>query len=127
MMSGRGLRWLSQYLPSTSVPVPQWWLSQYLHETDQRFPMVTSQNEKLLVNPDGSVDIYFGLRAPAGKENSGVQTVPGKGWNTLFRLYGPLEPWFDKTWRPGEIEAVDWVAGRPIPACSGRREPGYGF
>lgn len=35
-----------------------------------------------------------------------VVTVPGKGWNTLLRLYGPLEPWFEKTWRPGEIEEV---------------------
>jgi hypothetical protein len=39
-------------------------------------------------------------------ENNWVQTVPGKGWSTLFRLYGPLKPWFDKTWRPGEIELV---------------------
>ena len=36
-----------------------------------------------------------------------VQTIPGKGWNVLLRLYGPLEPWFDKTWRPGEIEHLD--------------------
>ena len=35
-----------------------------------------------------------------------VQTVPGKGWNVLLRLYGPLESWFDKTWKPGEIELV---------------------
>jgi hypothetical protein len=32
--------------------------------------------------------------------------VAGKGWNTVLRLYGPLEPYFDKTWRPGEIEVV---------------------
>ena len=37
------------------------------------------------------------------KEHNRVQTVPGKGWNTLLRLYGPLEPWFNTTWRPGEI------------------------
>ena len=43
---------------------------------------------------------------PAGKEANWVQTVPGKGWWVMLRLYGPLEPWFDKTWRPGEIEAV---------------------
>jgi hypothetical protein len=49
----------------------------------------------LLVNPDGSVDVYFGPKAPAGK-----------GWNTLLRLYGPLDPWFNKTWRPGEIELL---------------------
>jgi len=35
-----------------------------------------------------------------------VQTVPGKGWNTILRLYGSLEPWFAKTWRPGEIELL---------------------
>jgi hypothetical protein len=35
-----------------------------------------------------------------------IQTVPGKSWNTVLRLYGPLEPYFDKTWRPGEIELV---------------------
>ena len=32
--------------------------------------------------------------------------MPRKGWNTLLRLYSSLEPWFDKTWRPGEIELV---------------------
>jgi hypothetical protein len=36
-----------------------------------------------------------------------VQTIPGKGWFTLLRLYGPLEPWFDKSWRPGEITLVE--------------------
>jgi hypothetical protein len=33
--------------------------------------------------------------------------MPGKGWNVLLRLYGPLEVWFDKTWKPGDIELVD--------------------
>ena len=54
--------------------------------------------------PGQSVDVYFGPVAPKGKESNWVQTVPGKGWNTLLRIYGPLQPWFDKTWRPGEIE-----------------------
>jgi len=75
-------------------------------QTDQQAPAVGSLTKGLLVNPDGSVDVYFGPKAPAGKENNWVQTVPGKGWNTLLRLYGPLESWFDKTWRPGEIELV---------------------
>jgi hypothetical protein len=44
--------------------------------------------------------------ADKGKESNWIQTVPGKGWFTILRLYGALEPWFDKTWRPGEIEAV---------------------
>ena len=73
-------------------------------QTDQQFPTVGTQTKGLLVNPDGSVDVYFGPKAPAGKEKNWVQTVPGQGWNTILRLYGPLEPWFNKTWRPGEIE-----------------------
>lgn len=33
-----------------------------------------------------------------------MQTIPDTRWNTILRLYGPLEPWFDQTWRPEEIE-----------------------
>jgi len=73
-------------------------------QTDAKFPSISSQQADTLVNPDGSVDVYFGPKAPAGKKVNWVQTVPGKGWNVLLRLYGPLEPWFDKTWRPGEFE-----------------------
>jgi hypothetical protein len=58
------------------------------------------------VNPDTSVDVWFGPNAPKGHETNWVQTVRGKGWNVLFRLYGPLQPWFDKRWKPGEFEAV---------------------
>lgn len=76
-------------------------------QTDQQYPMVTSQNEKLIVNPDQSVDVYFGPKAPQGKENNWIQTIPGKGWIVCLRLYGPEKPWFDKTWRPGEIEKVE--------------------
>ena len=39
-------------------------------------------------------------------QSNWIQTVPGKGWFTILRLYGALEPWFDQTWRPGEIELV---------------------
>jgi hypothetical protein len=30
----------------------------------------------------------------------------GKGWFVLQRLYSPLQPYFDKTWRPSEIEPM---------------------
>jgi len=52
------------------------------------------------------VDVYFGPKAPAGKEANWVQTIPGKAWFTILRLYGPLEPWFNKTWRPDDIRRV---------------------
>ena len=39
-------------------------------------------------------------------EGNWIQTTEGKGWFPILRLYSPLEPFFDKTWRPGEIELV---------------------
>jgi hypothetical protein len=50
--------------------------------------------------------VWFGPNAPSGKEGNSVKTMPGKGWNVLLRLYGPLQPWFDKTWKPGDFEEV---------------------
>jgi hypothetical protein len=57
-------------------------------------------------NSDGSYDVYFGPKAPAGKEKNWLKTIPGKSWFIILRMYGPLQPWIDKTWRPGEIELV---------------------
>jgi hypothetical protein len=75
-------------------------------QTDQKAPSVSSQDKRVKTNADGSVDVYFGPKAPAGLDHNWVQTIPGKGWFMILRLYGPLEPWFNKTWRPGEIEQV---------------------
>src|ERR1700733_9189560 len=75
-------------------------------QTDEQFPSIGSEDKTVVINPDTSVDVYFGPTAPAGHETNWVQTVPGKGWNVLLRLYGPLQPWFDKTWKPGEFELV---------------------
>ena len=76
-------------------------------QTDQRLPSLSSELSTLKANADGSYDIYFGPKPPPGKQGNWIQTVPHKGWNTLFRLYGPLEPFFNKTWRPGEIEVIE--------------------
>jgi hypothetical protein len=76
-------------------------------QTDQRFPSISSLREGVVINPDSSVDVWIGPKPPAGKEANWIQTVPGKGWFLMLRIYGPLEPWFDKTWRPGEIELID--------------------
>lgn len=75
-------------------------------QTSQPLPGLNSRKSKFIENADGSVDLYFGPTAPKGKESNWLATVPKKGWFAIFRLYGPLEPWFDKTWKPGEIELV---------------------
>jgi hypothetical protein len=75
-------------------------------QTDQRMPDVGSQSGTVETNADGSTDIYIGPTPPEGKTNNWLQTVPGKGFFTILRLYSPLQPFFDKTWRPSEIEPV---------------------
>jgi len=89
-------------------------------QTDAQFPAIGSNDKKVVKNEDGSYDVYFGPTAPKGKESNWVQTVPGKGWNTIFRLYGPLESWFDQTWRPGEIELIDYARSDGGQAASGK-------
>ena len=78
-----------------------------LLETDQRSAGVDSTNPKVKANDDGSYTVYFGPTAPEGKDDNWVQTMPGKSYLVFLRLYGPLEPWFDKTWKPGDFEKLD--------------------
>jgi len=75
-------------------------------QTDQQFPSLSSNTPGIVVNPDTSVDVWFGPTAPDGHETNWLQTIPGKSWYTALRLYGPLQSWFDKSWRPGDIELV---------------------
>ena len=75
-------------------------------QTDQHLPSLGSQTGTVETNPDGSTDIYFGPTAPEGKESNWLQTVPGKGWWTMMRLYNPEKAFFDKSWRPSEIEPI---------------------
>ncbi len=77
-----------------------------LLETDQKTAGVDSNNPDLKANADGSYTVWFGPEAPAGKEGNWVQTIPGKSWFSLLRLYGPLEPWMNKTWKPGDFALV---------------------
>lgn len=73
-------------------------------QTDQQFSSIGSKDKDIVINADGSVEVWFGPTAPKGHENNWVQTVPGRGWSVLLRLYGPEKSWFDKTWKPGEFE-----------------------
>jgi hypothetical protein len=78
--------------------------------TDQRYPRAGSQmypSPAAETEPDGSTVVYFSPTQPDHvAPGNWIQTDPEKGWFTIFRLYSPLQPFFDKTWRPGEIESV---------------------
>ncbi len=78
-----------------------------LLQTDNPYPSLMSLSGTVASEDDGSVHLWFGPQAPEGKEANWIQTVPGKSWFPMLRLYGPLEPWFDKTWRPSELERVN--------------------
>jgi len=76
-------------------------------QTDQKFAGINSLSGKVLENEDGSIDVYFAPKAVKGFEENWIQTIPGKSWFIILRAYGPLQPWLDKTWRPGELELVE--------------------
>jgi hypothetical protein len=75
-----------------------------LLETDQKLAGVDSTLPDIKKNANGSVTIWFAPKAPPGHATNWVQTMRNKGYNVALRLYGPLEPWFNKTWKPGDLE-----------------------
>jgi hypothetical protein len=84
--------------------------SRSMLQTPQRYPRAGSQSypsPAAEANTDGSTTIYFGPTQPSGvKRGNWIQTMPGKGWWVILRLYSPLEPFFTKEWRLSEIELV---------------------
>ncbi len=98
----------SMHIPA-HVPVKNFWSlvvydasSRSMLRNGENFPS-KSQYTGPQINADSTIDIYFGPTAPAGKEKNWIKTVPGKGWFVIMRFYGPLEPFFDKTWKPNDI------------------------
>ena len=79
-------------------------------QTPQRYPRAGSQSypsPAAEADADGSTTVYFGPTQPEGvKRANWIQTMPGKGWWVILRLYSPLEPFFTKEWRLSEIELV---------------------
>lgn len=94
------------------VPAANFW-SITLYESEnasglangQPFPSLGSRDQPAQ-NEDCSTDIYLGPKAPTGKEQNWVATVPGRGYFAVLRLYGPTEPALRKTWRPGDLVKV---------------------
>jgi hypothetical protein len=78
-----------------------------MFQTDQPRPDVGSQSGTIETNADGSTDVSIGPTAPDGRSDNWLQTVPGRGFFAILRLYNPLQAFFDKTWRPSEIEPYE--------------------
>jgi hypothetical protein len=96
-----------------NVPVELFW-SFTIYNNLTRGPMITpqgaadisSRTKGLVVNTDGSVDLYFGPQKPQGSNANYVMTMPQQGWFTYFRFYGPKEAYFDKSWQLPDLEEV---------------------
>jgi hypothetical protein len=95
------------------VPGKLFW-SVTVYDTETRSQVVTDQGKAALrslfelkdVPKTGATDLYFGPQAPAGQEGRWIKTIPGKGWFVYFRIYGPEQPAFNGSWKPGDFEEV---------------------
>jgi hypothetical protein len=99
------------------VPVGQFW-SLTLYSENTRRPYdnggtqirdvsLDSRTKGLKFNPDGSIDLFIGPKAPAGFEANHMKTVGDDGWFVYFRLYAPEQAFFDKTFKLADFEMVD--------------------
>lgn len=74
-------------------------------QTDQERAALRSLFELKELSGD-SVDLWFGPKAPKGQEDRWIKTTKGKGWFVYFRIYGPQQPAFHGSWKPGDFEEV---------------------
>lgn len=113
--SGAYLDGAKTYKLAVPQPVPArlFW-SVTIYDTETRSQIATDQSRAALrtlfelkdVPKTGVTELYFGPEAPAGREGRWIKTIPGKGWFTYFRIYGPESPAFDGGWKPGDFELV---------------------
>jgi len=98
---------------ATNPPVKNFWAVTAYDPTTRSLLDVGGNKNKSVVsldnpaaNPDGSVDVYFGPKAPKGKEKNWVPTNPDKGFFLVFRFYGPTDGYIEKTWVLDDLEQV---------------------
>lgn len=96
-----------------NVPIEQYWsvtaYDRKTHALVRNMPRASrsSQIPELQKNADGAVDVYFGPKAPAGKDANWVPTDPRRGFELMFRLYGPKKEFFDKIWVLPDVEMLN--------------------
>ena len=92
------------------MPVEQFWSAIVYDLQTAAFAIgveregIASSTFGLKTNADGSIDLYFGPKAPAGKESNWVPTVEGRKFFLAFRFYGPTAAVFDKSWQLNDVE-----------------------
>ncbi len=94
------------------IPVANFWsvvvydpMSRSMLKNSQRFPSVSQYTDPAR-GEDGSIEIYFGPRAPNEHAANWIETREERGWFALLRFYGPTKPFFDKVWKPSDIEPL---------------------
>jgi hypothetical protein len=100
-----------------SVPVGEFWALTLYSEntrrpydnggTEIRSVNLSGNMKGLKFNADGSIDLFIGPDAPAGFESNHMKTVGDDGWFVYFRLYAPLQPFFDKSFELPDFERID--------------------
>jgi hypothetical protein len=95
------------------APIEQYWsVTAYDRQTHALIAgmsrlSLASNDTAVQKKADGSTDVYFGPQAPAGKSSNWVPTDPKRGFELLFRFYGPKKELFDKTWKLPDVEEVE--------------------
>jgi hypothetical protein len=92
------------------IPAKLFWAVTLYNVTDGTMPetpqLIPSKNgfENTVINKDGSIDLYFGLKKPEGvAETNWIQTVKDRNFMTVIRLYGTGIEFFDQTWKPDDV------------------------
>ncbi|HET9156573.1 MAG TPA: DUF1254 domain-containing protein, partial [Myxococcaceae bacterium] len=93
------------------VPVKRYWsvtvYDRATHALIRNLPYSSRASQTATKNADGTVDVFFGPKAPTGKEANWVPTSPSGKFELLFRVYGPEKAFFEKTWRLPDVERID--------------------
>ncbi|MFI6833602.1 DUF1254 domain-containing protein [Kribbella sp. NPDC050241] len=105
-----GARAYTLTLPA-GIPAKTFWAidiydtqTRSLLQTDNPYPSINNRFTDVHTEDNGDTILTFGPTPPAQPDTNWLQTLPGKSWFPILRLYGPLESWFDQTWRLGEIQ-----------------------
>jgi hypothetical protein len=108
----KGGHYYKYHLPK-KIPVKEFWSvlvydakTNLIIKNNQSWPSVHRKKKNLVIEEDGSVEVFFGPKSPVGKENNWIQTISKKSWYMVINLYEPKEAWFKQAWIPGTIQEI---------------------